>query len=203
MEKLLRDNFTTHYKLAKCTTPDLVMITNKPYFEIEDDKDKNIILYTNKGSGEARFSNPTQLEIMIANYDKFLSSLPSGFQHGKKRCDLIVTSYQCDYFILGELKNSVYIEKRREKAKDQLYDTLNLIIDVPQISSFINTKTVKRCCYFNKQSEAPATINATIAFNRLSTVIAGGIKMSFSEVEAHGFEFWEYTGEQTLEFENI
>ncbi len=37
-----------------------------------------------------------------------------------------------------------------------------------------------------------------VIFNRLANVFPDGFKMTHSDIEALDFEFWEYTGEQTL-----
>ncbi|MDI9312620.1 MAG: hypothetical protein QM535_20590 [Limnohabitans sp.] len=84
MEALLRNDFTTHYGLTVCTEPNLVITTNESYFEIEDTAARDLVLHPNNGSGMARFSNPSLLTVSVANYDKFMTSLPSHFENGKK-----------------------------------------------------------------------------------------------------------------------
>lgn len=197
MEDLLRNDYTTHYGLPVCIEPNLVIQTNETYFEIEDTVTREIALHTVMGSGMARFSNPNQLAITIANYDKFVTSLPNHFQNGRKRCDIIV----CDdgrNLIFGEIKDSPNIRQHRYKAKKQLYESLTTLLAVPQFLVLTNNKTVKRCCYFNKQTKSPAIINATTAFNRLSVIFLDGFKMSHPAIEGHNFEFWEYLGGHIL-----
>lgn len=201
MENLLRNDYTAHYSLAICIEPNLIIQTNDTYFEIEDTVARDLVLHTNKGSGMARFSNPNASVITIANYDKFVTSLPNHFQNGKKRCDMVLTSQS--QFILGELKDrniSTSKKKRsvRSGAKDQLLVSLTTLIAVPRIAALANSKNVKKCCYFNKQTNAPALLNAPTAFNRLSTLFQDGFKMSHPGIEGHNFEFWEYLGGQTL-----
>lgn len=197
MEDLLRNDFTTHYGLPVCIEPNLVIETEEPYFEIEDTVSREIAIHTIIGQGMARFSNPATLKITISNYDKFVTSLPNPFQNGRKRCDIVV----CDnekYFILGEIKDSPNIKQHRKKAKKQLFESLTTLTAVPQILASINLRSVKRCCYFNKQTSSPALITATTAFNRLSTIFDDGFKMSHPGIEGQNFEFWEYLGGQTL-----
>jgi hypothetical protein len=203
MEYLLRNDFTAHYGFPSCTTSNLSILTKEPYFEIEDTASKDIQLQTMKNKGMAKFSNPKGLDITIANYDKFLSSQPVPFQHGKKRCDILVTCNGNGYFILGELKDriiDVEIKQKnvRERAKEQLRQTLNTLIAVPTILTYIKTKNHRRCCYFNKQSSAPSLITAVSAFNRLPNLFPDGFKMSNPDIEALNFEYWEYIGDQTL-----
>jgi len=197
MEYLLRNDFTAHYGLPVCIEPNLVIETDELYFEIEDTAAREIALHTVLGQGMARFSNLEATTITICNYDKFVTSLPNHFQNGRKRCDIVV----CDndkYFILGEIKDSPNIKQHRKKAKKQLFESLTTLTTVPQIFASINIRTVKRCCYFNKQASSPASITATTAFNRLSTIFTDGFKMSHTGIEGQGFEFWEYLGGQTL-----
>ncbi|MBK7344866.1 MAG: hypothetical protein IPJ06_18280 [Saprospiraceae bacterium] len=197
MEDLLKNNYTAHYGLPGCIEPNLVIQTNETYFEIEDTGTREIVLHTNNGRGMAKFSNPNALSITIANYDKFVTSLPNYFQNGRKRCDIIV----CDdgrNLILGEMKDSPNIKQHRKKAKKQLYESLTTLMAIPQFLALLNNKTVKRCCYFNKQTKSPAIITATTAFNRLALIFNEGFQMSHPAIEGQNFEFWEYLGGHTL-----
>ena len=197
MEDLLRNNYTAHYGLPVCTEPNLVIQTNETYFEIEDTVTRETALHTINGDGMARFSNPNASAITIANYDKFVTSLPNDFQRGKGRCDIIV----CDdgrNLILGEIKDSPNIKQHRKKAKKQLYESLTTLMAVPQFLAITNNKTIKRCCYFNKQTSSPAILTATTAFNRLSLIFQDGFQMNYPAIEGQNFEFWEYLGGQTL-----
>lgn len=202
MEQLLRLDFTAHYGIPRCSAPNIGQQTQERYFEI-DDVNNELILHTTTGYGIANFSNPDIMSISIVNYDKFLTSTPADFNNGMKRCDMIIVCDSGKYFILGELKNRGISNRNRRRdvrndAKDQLFHSLSRLISVPIISHFLNTKTVKKCCYFNKQSNAPIGINAVTAFNRLPNTFSAGFKMEFKLVEDLGFEFWEYTGDQTL-----
>ncbi len=201
MEALLRNDFTTHYGLPVCTEPNLVITTNESYFEIEDTAARDLVLHTNNGSGMARFSNPSLLTVSVSNYDKFMTSLPHHFEKGKKRCDMALTSQS--QFILGELKDRNINKPKKKRsvrsgAKEQLFVSLTTLLAVPTIAALANSKNVKKCCYFNKQTNAPALLSATTAFNRLSTLFQDGFKMSHPGIEGHNFEFWEYLGGQTL-----
>lgn len=197
MEDLLRNDYTAHYGLPTCIETNLAIQTSETYFEIEDTATREIALHTINGDGMARFSNPNVLAITIVNYDKFVTSLPNDFQNGRKRCDIIV----CDdgrNLILGEIKDSSNIKQHRKKAKKQLYQSLTTLMAVPQFLALTNNKTVKRCCYFNKQTNSPAILTATVAFNRLSLIFQDGFQMSHPAIEGQNFEFWEYLGGHTL-----
>lgn len=198
MENLLRNDFTTHYGLPACIEPNLAIVTDETYFEIEDTVLREIAIHTLVGQGMARFSNPNALRITICNYDKFVTCLPNHFQYGRKRCDIILVSDVDRYFIIGEIKDSPNVKNHRKKAKKQLLESLTTLIAVPEILVQVNSKVIKRCCYFNKQTSSPTLINAVTAFNRLTTIFQDGFKMNHLGIEGHNFEFWEYLGGQTL-----
>lgn len=203
MEQHLRNDFTAHYGLPTYTAPNLCIQTSATYFEIEDTETKEVLIHTGQGLGMARFSNPNQHEVHICNYDKFLSEQDDSFQLGKKRTDILVTCDNAGFIVLGELKDRLISTKRKQNkvsrgAKEQLLGTLKTISEVPEISAYITAKPTKRCCYFNKQSKGPTTLTAVPAFNRLSNLYQDGFQMSNPDIEALGFEYWEYTGNQTL-----
>ena len=197
MEDLLLNQLITHYNLPDMVIESWYKKTNEKYFEIEDSSAGELVLHTTRNIGMAKFSNPNKINLTILNYDKFITKVESEpFKHCRKRCDIIVYCNQS--FILGELKDRKDKSKVRSGAKKQLISSLETIISVHDIKSFIDSKNVKRCCYFNKQSSSPTSLNATIAFNRLSSIYPDGFKMRCPKIETLGFEFYEYKGEQTL-----
>ena len=197
MENLLKNDFTAHYGLPVSTVTAISVHTNAPYFEIEDDENREIALHVTIGNGMAKYNNRQRHDVTIINYDKFITAQPHTFQEGKKRCDTIVyTNKNQQCFLLNELKDRISKSKVRSGAKTQLLVSLRLLMDVPSIESFVNAFIVKRCCYFNKQSIAPIIINATTAFNRLSAITANGLQMPYPAVEILGFDYYEYSGNQ-------
>ena len=198
MNYLLRNDFTTHYNLCVSVSANFTIETDYDYFEIEDTTARELVVHTSRNRGAAKFSNTDKLNIVIANYDKFITSLPYAFQHGKERCDMILSCNTNRYFILGELKDRKPKTKVRTKAKNQLIASLQLLIAVPNIYTLICSKAIKRCCFFNKQSNSPASLTATRAFNRLSSVFSDGFQMSEPVIESLGFEYFEYSGSQTM-----
>lgn len=196
METLLRNDFTTHYGLPISATANISISTTAQYFEIEDDEHRETQLRLIAGSGMATYRNVNSYTTTIINYDKFITGLPHAFQHEKERCDLIVHTTNQRYFLLNELKDRKPKAKVRTKSISQLLSSLTLIMNVPSIATFANTHTFRHCCFFNKQSMSPPTIIATTAFNRLGALVTGGLKMSNPAIEALGFEFWEYSGNQ-------
>lgn len=201
MQTLLTNEFIAHYKLPNFAINNWVLVTEDSYFEIEDTHAGEIVFHTARGQGMAKFNNTNSLKLSILNYDKFLTAIPfEPFKKGRKRCDIIVHSLTDRYFILGELKDRNPKDKVRSSAKKQLLSSLETIKAVPEIDAFINKKIIKRCCYFNKQSTSPAILNVTTAFNRLASIYPNGFKMNKPKMELLGFEFYEYTGEQTMTF---
>lgn len=207
MENLLRNNYTAYYGLPKCTCGKFSTSTNASYFELNDD---SIIIYQDRDSGVAKYSNPNLKTITAINYESFVKSLPSRFKQGRSVCDLIVISDNNEFFLLNELTDThikyVYPYEnlkglqigKRAKAKQQLTTTLDDLLSVPSISIEIDKYKHKRCCFFNKQSMAPLSINATEAFGRINSLTSEGFKMSNTDIESRGFEYYEYSGDQVL-----
>lgn len=203
MQNLLINEFLSHYKLPHFAIDDWYIETDRKYFEIEDTNNGEIILHFTRGSGMANFKNDNSLNLSILNYDKFITAIPDEpFKNGRKRCDIIICSSSDRYFILGELKDRIPKTKVRSGAKKQLLSSLQTIKAVPAIDALMNKKIIRRCCYFNKQSNSPASINATAAFNRLTSFYPDGFKMDKPDIESLGFDFYEYTGEQTMTLSN-
>jgi hypothetical protein len=196
MEALLRNDFTTHYGLQISTIANISLGTTARYFEIEDDEHRETQLHLVVGNGMAAYQNTNGYTVTIINYDKFITGLPHTFQQGKKRCDLIVLTTNQSHFLLNELKDRRPKDKVRTKSISQLLSSLKLLMNVPSIATFAGTHTNRHCCFFNKQSMSPSTITATIAFGRLSTLVNGGLNTPNPDIEAFGFEFWEYSGNQ-------
>jgi len=196
METLLRSDFAVHFGLPVSTTANIAINTAAQYFEIEDDVNRETRLHFAVGLGMAAYRNANTLTVNIINYDKFVTGLPHAFQQGKKRCDLIVHTTNRQYFLLNELKDRVPHSDVLTKASAQLLASLTLIMAVPSIAAFARSHNFLHCCFFNKQAMAPAIITAPTAFSRLGAVATGGLRMSHPGIEALGFEFWEYSGNQ-------
>jgi hypothetical protein len=202
MENLLLKDYINYHSVTT-NLLSISQITKESYFEI-DDINNVIIIKTSKGDGMVKYENPLQKEISIIDYDNFFSSIiPLSFQVGKKRCDLIVhTLNDQTYFLLNELKakNNAFFESDNiEGAKKQLISTLTEIFTVQTLKNFINLFTNKICCYCNSYPKSPSiVINATSAFNRLNMIAPDGLQLSEPRIEAFGFSYFEYKGNQTI-----
>jgi len=202
MDSLLKNDFTTFHQLP-ISSLNIRKDTNLPYFELED-VNTVLTLFSIKDSGTAKYVNPNNLEIIIIDYDTFLTSLSHNFRQGKSRCDAIVYTQNKSYFLLNELKNRKIIDENAFEdvlygAISQMLKTLTLLKSVASIDAFINKFTKKRCCYCNKKSNNPSSIiDAPNAFNRLNNLVPDGIEMEHSEINALGFELFQYTGSQTI-----
>jgi hypothetical protein len=203
MENLLEFDLIQHYNLPAVTVTNWFIKTAEVYFEIEDTNAGVIVLHTNRGLGMGKFSNRDGLDVTIINYDKFITSIQDQpFKNNRKRCDILLASANNRYLILGELKDRNISKTVRKIAKKQLLSSLQTMLAVPPILNYSTQKAVKRCCYFNKQSASPATLTATTAFNRLPNIYPDGFKMSNPDIEALDFDFYEYTGAQTMALMN-
>ena len=208
MEDLLMTNLVNHYCLPVPTTTNWFVQTAETYFEVEDTFAGEIVLHTTRGFGMGKFSNLDALNVTVINYDKFITSIQDEqFKRGRQRCDILLNSNNNRYFVLGEIKDRNIINKNSRKsvrkgAKEQLLASLQTILSVPEIAAYINPKIIKRCCYFNKQSVSPVILSVTTAFNRLPNFYPDGFKMSKTDIETLGFDFYEYTGEQTMALTN-
>lgn len=206
METLLRNKYTVHYGQPLCVRGTISKSTNATYFELNDD---STIIYQQKDEGVAKFNNPAQKNITAINYENFVGLLSPRFRNGRGVCDIITLSDNNEDFLLNELSDTLmkYVLPysnakgsqigKREKAKEQLIKTLEDLLNVPDISSYISNYKNKRCCFFNKKSMSPAAISATKAFGRINNLTSQGFKMSNSIIESKGFEYYEYSGEQT------
>jgi hypothetical protein len=197
MESLLKNDFINHHSLPSCTI-NIAQKVNYIYFEI-DDVAKNLVIHTTPSNGMVKYKNPLAKEVTIIDYDGFLSNTPAEFNKGKERCDVIIhTTNEYSYFLLNELKNRIPKTNVLAKATSQMIATLNELHNIPAIVTFISKHITKKCCYCNTQSTAPATLTATNAFNRLTTISTNGLKLSNVAIENFGFELWEYSGNQTI-----
>ncbi|MCW3105954.1 MAG: hypothetical protein JWQ09_460 [Segetibacter sp.] len=205
METLLKNDFTAHYGLPTSAVNNISAQTTSVYFELKDD---TTMIYTNQGQGIAKYNNGPSYNINVINYETFLKSLSPVFLQHRENCDLIVYTDNNQYFLLNELTDTVpqyvgpFVNNRgfqigkRAKASSQLLKALTDLMSVPTINAFANNYLIKHCCFFNKQSAAPPTITATIAFNRINTITNTGFRMANAAIESFGFELYEYSGNQ-------
>lgn len=196
MENLLRVDFVNHHGLPACTFDYHQVDYN--FFEI-DDINRQLQVRAGITNGMAKYQNPHAKQVAIIDYDGFLTSTPHAFHQGKKRCDVILhTTADASHFLLNELKDRTPKTKVLTGATAQMLATLNELHTVPSIVNFIATFATKKCCYCNRQSTAPASITATTAFNRVSTLAPQGFLLANTDIQNFGFELWEYSGNQTI-----
>jgi hypothetical protein len=199
MKNLLEKDFTSHNKLSVNVSVNVISTSDTAFDLVDDAK----LVYPS-GHGIAKYTNPTRKTVNIIHYELFFKSLPQFFQDNKKNCDFIVHTADNQYFLLNELTNTNKGKgKKEKKATLQMLQTLQLLLDVPEIVSFIQQYLVRQCCFFNKKAQSPKHIKATDAFSRLSTVSSNGFKMSNPDIEFYGFELWEFSGSQTYLFRQI
>ena len=208
MDTLLTNQFLTHYALAKPNASAPAKETNAKYFELSDDA---FLIHFVVGDGVAPYKNNSVLQVKVINYETFHIGLPAAFTHGKQICDLLAyTKLVNNYFSLNELTDTdpAYVidftnstgprKRKRNKAMDQLQNTLSLLMAVPDIKAFIDNFIVKKCCFFNKKATPPTVVptilTAITSFNRINTITEEGFEMSHPAIEALGFKLFEYSG---------
>lgn len=198
METLFNTYFLAHYSLNVPAVANIHQTTNEKYFEVEDSPVGELVIQLVRGTGVAKINNPNCALFEFVNYDKFLTALPELFNSGKKRCDMIFRCESKSIFALAELKDSMNAQNHRKHAKKQLLESLQLIEPVPEINQDFTKYTRRICCYFNKSNPSPVILNASVAFGRLNLLFQSGIRQSASKIEALGFEFYEFDGNQVL-----
>ncbi len=178
----------------------------------EDDKE----FVVDYKKGYASFCDNKYL-MSVLNYDTYIGRFAgTKIADNKRRCDFILTdSNSDDIVILCEVTSSkgnaenlslpisktkkdgtkviVFPNGKYEKAELQLYQSLENIITVPSIKSFIENKKNKICLmsYLIK----PAEDKAVNAFNRNREMEAeeageNGAQISFPQVEQYGFLYY-------------
>jgi hypothetical protein len=192
IKNLLEQDLISHYGLPKGTVVNVVATTDTEFDLVDDSQ-----LVYQSDMGIAKYQNQSQKNVLVANYERFFKALPQSFQQNRENCDLIVCTSDNTCFFLNELTDTNKKKSRKEsKAISQMVQSLSVIMGVPAINLYIQRHTDKRCCFFNKRFQAPRHINATLAFNRKPAHYKNGFNINCSEIEALGFEFWEYSGDQ-------
>lgn len=209
MNTLLLSDFIVHHALMAPGASASFKETSVNYFVLKDDA---TLIYYNVNDGIAPHKNDSTLQVRVINYEAFHNTLPHNFRQGKKICDLIVyTSQVNNYFSLNELTDTVaervvpfvdlggnQFQGKRNKAMEQLRNTLTLLNVVPEINAFMSKYTVRRCCFFNKPATPPVTPTVTItaptSFGRINTLTEEGFEMSYNAINSLGFELYEYSG---------
>ncbi len=215
MNELLKCDFITHYNrepnLPVSCTLILKSTRNTEFSLIDDDA---MIYSLDDKDGVARYNNIDSLDVTVINYEKFITTLPPRVKNtgsiGSNICDLIVYTDDKNYFLLNELtdtktyllyeheRSGEKVEGKISKARRQLKQSLENIVDVPTIGMYIESFKIKQCCFFNKQAKyAPEELNATKAFNSLNAISSTGNSMSNPDIENLGFEYWEFYDNQT------
>lgn len=212
MRSLLENEFPQHYKIGRRRTC-AEILTDKSEFDLMDVSTQFVVEYK---TGTASFCD-SPYRLSVVNYDTYIR-LFSGtcLERGRRRCDFILTDTDTDNLILmceltsssGGVENlSIPIEKKRkdgsvivefprgkyQKVEQQLYETLDCIMQVPEIQSYVEGKKRKVCLmsYIIKRAED----NAVNAFNRHRIVEAeeageNGAQISLPCVERYGFSYF-------------
>lgn len=212
MKDLLENDLPAYYNVGRrCACDELT--TSKTHFDLTED-DKNFVVDYKKGY--ASFCD-NQYQMSVLNYDAYIGKFAgTKIADDKRRCDFILTDSNSDNIvILCEVTSSIgsvenlsrpifktkndgtkvimFPNGKYEKAELQLYQSLENIIAVPSIKSYIENKKKKVCLmsYLIK----PAEDKAVRAFNRNRETEAeeageNGAQISFPQVEQYGFLYY-------------
>lgn len=212
MKSLLENDLPSYYNVGRrCECDELT--TSKIRFDLTED-DKSFIVDYKKGY--ASFCG-NQYQMSVLNYDTYIQKFEGTRIAGnKRRCDFILTdSNSDDIVILCEVTSSIgnvenlsrpifkakkdgtkvimFPNGKYEKAELQLYQSLENIIAVPSIKTYIENKKRKVCLmsYLIK----PAEDKAVSAFNRNRETEAdeageNGAQISLPQVEQYGFLYY-------------
>lgn len=206
---LIDSYFANHYGLGR-----LVLIeeaqTAEKRFDLMDDDGAKIVDY---GNGYASFDNDNENEIAVLDYEGYIDKYTgTKFYNGRGKCDCIIESEVGKTLILDEITSSTsgienltkpingrkkYEGGKFEKVEHQLHDSLQTLIEVPEIASYVNTlsKKICLCSYTLYSSDVMSLIGDPVsAFNLGQKEVErqvgeNGAKISCPPIEALGFEF--------------
>ena len=183
--------------------------TSDSLFDLDDDG-MAIVAF---GSGQASFSNESQKDIVILDYEGYIDKYAgTKFHNGLRKCDCILESESGATVILDEMTSSnrglenlqkpiqgkrVYPGGKFEKVEQQLLVSLQTLHNVPEIALHLDSqsKRVCLCSYKLYASEELSLIgNPVIAFSRGQAEAErqtgeNGVKISSPRIEAMGFEY--------------
>lgn len=162
MRELFINDFVAYYSITSRDIEADEYVVHLEPFEMGDSEEGPVVA---DGDGQLRMHN-VEGGINIFAYDRFITSCkkPRSFQEGRKRCDVVVTSFDNDLLVclieftsaIGNTRNlyepilkkdgSVqYSRGKMEKAEDQLTESLKTILDVPTIASELNRRLHRVC----------------------------------------------------------
>lgn len=212
MKSLLENDLPSYYSVGRRCGCDEIL-TSRSEFDLIDSHENWVVDYR---TGFASFCNNNS-RLSVINYESYIGKYAgTKISEGKSRCDFILTDKDNDNLIvlceitssIGGVENlSLPITKKKkddsmeilfplgkyQKVEQQLYQTLETLIQIPAVELYIAKKRKKIClmAYLIKQAEDKA-VNA---FNR-SRIVEGeeagedGAQISFPQVEQYGFEYY-------------
>lgn len=217
MKNLLENEMPKYYNVGRRRLCDEIVI-QKSEFDLVDSSKHFVVDYR---KGFASFCN-NPYKLSVVNYDAYIGLFAgTKMENGKRRCDFILTDTDTDDLVMlcevtstiGGVENlSIPITKKRKdgseevvfplgkykKVEMQLYQTLDNIMTVPKIKSYVDCKKRKICLmsYLIRQTAD----NAVNAFNRHLMVEAeeageNGAQISLPCVEQLGFKYFRISHE--------
>lgn len=203
MGNIFYSSFIKHYNLGNCYKK-CEKRTSVNYFELNDIS-KVLHISPVPINGMAKYENRNLKTLIVFDYDRFFSSLPHLIGQGKRRCDAVLyTINDKSYFILNELKdrdnhNSKKRSRIRITSKDQLFQSLNEMLTIPEFNTFINSFTHKLCISSNAKPHSVGIIGNVInSFNPLSRIAPNGLNLPDNQINSLNFQYWDLLGDQTF-----
>lgn len=217
MKRLLENDFPAHYGIRR-RRQCVEIITRDMTFDLTDQPTDFVVGH---GSGGVSFCNADANLLSVINYEQYLI-LFDGTQmaDGKRRCDFIVSSKNNDILLLCEMTSSyesvenlslpikdhtgnvIYPRGKYEKAEVQLSQTLDNILEVPEIAVYAEGKQ-KRICLMSYVITHSAEHNAVEAFGRPRMTEAketgeNGAEVPCPAIERFGFRYFRISHDYTF-----
>ena len=142
----------------------------------------------------ANFDNPHSLSLHCLKYGEYVRSIPAPHDQ-PAHCDFILYADNKRCFLLVELK----VTSSSGTRVRQLRDSLQSLLAVTGVNSFVNGFQSKRCCYFRRTPPSPTpNLLAISTFNRPARRVPKGGKQVTNpqqtlDIETHGFELWHFS----------
>lgn len=167
MKHLLENEFIAHYNMnqsKKTHTIQHISTTDKE-FGLTDTEEKPLSLCI-ISDAHAIYENPTEKVIHILGYDRFIGSFQKEHRFGK-RCDGILYDEVNGHVVFNELTTCMKEDSldkpcdkkndsgKRAKAYEQLRNSINVVIAVKEICTFLSCYK-KKVALFSYRSFDPS-----------------------------------------------
>lgn len=215
LSDLLKNEFVSHYGITSHPLDVDSMTTTDGEFDLYDCPSPMSILPLGSPDGMLSLrGNSETLEIV--HYEDFINQCkkPRNFQEGRKRCDFVVLSTEPSrkHVILAELTsalggvgnltmniegngNESFGKGKYEKAEKQLAESLNTLMEVPEIRVFFEGMQDKQCImgykiepYHDPVKRMEHPMNRFLEIESQETGVNGAV-IANETINGYGFTF--------------